>query len=81
MRPIDASLLTTGAILVVILIAWLSRRGRDQFCSGAGPENIALYDWPQTNYPRVEGRWATRWDGDRACAAYCAQPPCVVWCR
>lgn len=80
MKTADAVVML--AILAIVLVAWFARsRRQNKFCSGAGPGNIGLYDWPQKNYPRDEGRRATRWDSEKACVAYCAQPPCAVWCR
>lgn len=81
MKTPDALFLTAVAIVLTLLVAWASHRGkatRSGYCPG--PHNIGLYDKPY-NYPTYEGRGATAWDGDRHCAANCQQSPCVVWCR
>jgi hypothetical protein len=83
MKPTKAALLTALVIALVLLIVWLARAPRarrrgDSYCPG--PYNIALYDWPYF-YPAYVARASVEWDGDKRCASYCQQPPCVVWCR
>jgi hypothetical protein len=80
MNATDATLLTAILIVVILIVAWFAHRAQDKESYCAGPTNINKYDHPYT-YPTYEGRGATWWDGDRHCASYCQQSPCVVWCR
>jgi hypothetical protein len=77
--------LSFGAFLALLLLAAVFMLWRKNPLLGEGycpgPSNITLYDAPYKGYPTYEGRGATWWDGDRRCAAYCQQSPCVVWCR
>jgi hypothetical protein len=82
-KPAEAGALLAMVILVILILAWRTRRHhgprKAHYCPG--PHNITLYDSPYTNYPSYEGRGAVWWDGDRRCSASCQQSPCVVWCR
>ena len=84
MKTSDAALLTAILVVIILIVAWFTHRGGgggggdEAFCPG--PHNINLYDHPY-RYPTYEGRGASWWDGDRRCASYCQQSPCVVWCR
>jgi hypothetical protein len=81
MELTEAVLLTSLLIIIVLALAWYSHREGQRggtFCPG--PYNIGLYDSPHF-YPTYEGRDSVEWDGDRRCATYCQQEPCVVWCR
>lgn len=80
-RMSEALFLAGIAVVVVIILAVVFSQGGTSaaaFC--AGPYNLQLYDYPYL-YPKFEAPAALSWDGDRRCAAYCAQSPCTLWCR